>query len=57
MQMNPNKIPNVVFVGAKETGKTATIEKLWNKNSSAINVQENIEGRGNIIYIQVSQVP
>lgn len=56
MQMNPNKIPNVVFIGAKETGKTTTIEKLWNKNSSAINVQENIEGRGNIIY-NVSELP
>lgn len=31
--MNPNKIPNVVFIGAKETGKTTTIEKLWNKKT------------------------
>lgn len=54
--MNPNKIPNVVFIGAKETGKTTTIEKLWNKKNSAINVQENIEGRGNIIY-NVSELP
>ena len=54
--MNPNKTPNVVFIGAKETGKTTTIEKLWNKNSSAINVQENIDGRGNIIY-NVSELP
>ena len=54
--MNPNKIPNVVFIGAKETGKTTTIKKLWNKNSSAINVQENIDGSGNIIY-NVSELP
>lgn len=54
--MNPNKNPNVVFIGAKETGKTTTIEKLWNTNKTTFDVQENIEGRGTINY-NVSELP
>lgn len=54
--MNPNKNPNVVFIGAKETGKTTTIEKLWNTNKTTFDVQEYIEGRGTINY-NVSELP
>lgn len=44
------KHPNVVFIGAKETGKTTTIEKLWQKDRSNFQVSEYIEGRGAITY-------
>lgn len=47
---NTNNNPNVVFIGAKETGKTTTIEKLWHTNRTSFQVRENIEGRGPIVY-------
>jgi len=43
-------IPKVVFIGAKETGKTTTIEKLWQKEKTNFQVSEYIEGRGVIAY-------
>ncbi|MBR7028453.1 MAG: 50S ribosome-binding GTPase [Bacteroidaceae bacterium] len=51
-----NYTPNVVFIGAKETGKTTTIEKLWHTNRTSFQVQENIEGRGPIVY-SVTELP
>lgn len=51
-----NNNPNVVFIGAKETGKTTTIEKIWHTNSMSFQVQENIEGRGMVAY-NVSELP
>lgn len=51
-----NNNPNVVFVGAKETGKTTTIEKIWHTNSMSFQVQENIEGRGMVAY-NVTELP
>lgn len=51
-----NNNPNVVFIGAKETGKTTTIEKIWHTNSMSFQVQENIEGRGMVAY-NVTELP
>lgn len=51
-----NNNPNVIFIGAKETGKTTTIEKLWHTNRTSFQVRENIEGRGPIVY-SVSELP
>lgn len=51
-----NNTPNVVFIGAKETGKTTTIEKLWHTNRTSFQVQENIEGRGPVVY-SVTELP
>lgn len=51
-----NNNPNVVFIGAKETGKTTTIEKLWHTNRTSFQIRENIEGRGPIVY-SVSELP
>ncbi len=56
MNNNQNTTPNVVFIGAKGTGKTTTIEKLWNRNSNFFQTIEYIEGRGNIVY-NVKELP
>lgn len=51
-----SNIPNVVFIGAKETGKSITIAKLWNTTRTTFHVRENIVGRGNIEYC-VTELP
>ena len=51
-------IPNVVFIGAKGTGKSATINNLWGNtnNKQPFIVSEYIEGRGLVDY-QVVELP
>lgn len=50
------KQPNVVFIGAKETGKSATINRLWNITKNQFQVAEYIDGRGTISY-DVQELP
>lgn len=51
-------IPNVVFIGAKDTGKSTTINNLWGNphNKQSFIVSEYIEGRGQVDY-QVVELP
>lgn len=58
--MNQDNIPKVVFIGAKETGKSTTINKIWSNtaeyNNEPLYVSEYIEGRGLLDY-QVIELP
>ena len=51
-------IPNVVFIGAKDTGKSTTINNLWENshNKQPFIVSEYIEGRGQVDY-KVVELP
>ena len=51
-------IPNVVFIGAKDTGKSTTINNLWENshNQQPFIVSEYIEGRGQVDY-KVVELP
>lgn len=58
--MNQKNIPKVVFIGAKETGKSITINNIWSNtivyNNEPFYVSEFIEGRGVVDY-QVIELP
>lgn len=58
--MSQNNIPKVVFIGAKETGKSTTIKNIWSNtieyNNEPFYVSEFIDGRGYVDY-QVIELP
>lgn len=58
--MSYHNIPKVIFIGAKETGKSSTIKKIWQSanwdDSEPLMISEYIEGRG-LVNFQVVELP